>query len=165
MKSSIRARKVLGDERGVTIIEALIAAVVVGIAAVGVAVMFASGQAFVSAEGDNRVAVSLAQQRVEQVRAYGYQGLIAVCLPTPTAYCPSSATPVDVPGSGSGSCVSGEPCYRRTTTVDCVNRDDYAGGSEACVSGTSAFLIRVIVQTLNDPKTRTVTLLSVLAPR
>ena len=148
-----------------SILEALIASSVIGIGAVGAVLMFASGQAFVSAEGDNRVAAALAQQRVEQVRAYGYSGLIAVCLPTPTASCPSSATPVDVPGSGTGACVTGEPCYRRTTLVDCISRDNYVGGSEACVANTSAFLINVTIQSVGDPKTRTVTLSSVLAPR
>src|SRR5262245_55442504 len=98
------------DTRGVTLVEALIAAVVVGIAAVGVALMLGNGQAFISAEGDNRVAVFLAQQRIEQVRAYSYAGLVQECLPPsgPTVNCPSSATAVNVSGTGVPGCVAGE---------------------------------------------------------
>src|SRR5215475_7805615 len=67
-----RARKfgrLLDDRSGITLIESLIACLVVGIAAVGLATMFARGQASISGEGDNRVAVYLAQQKVEMARA------------------------------------------------------------------------------------------------
>jgi type II secretory pathway pseudopilin PulG len=168
-------REALGDPRGVTLVEALIGAVIVGIAAVGVALMFSSGQAFINAEGDSRVATYLAQQRIEQVRARGYAGIFAVCVP-PTGDCPAPAPPnnsVNLPGSGTGSCAAGEPCYRRTTNIECRPRDNYAAASEACVLGTSALVITITAQpgTLSgvtftaDPKGRTATLTSILAPR
>src|SRR5262245_24870357 len=57
-----RSRKLggfLADRTGITLIESLMACLVVGIAAVGLATMFARGQASISGEGDNRVAVYL----------------------------------------------------------------------------------------------------------
>src|SRR5262245_17121042 len=44
----------LRDRSGITLIESLIACLIVGIAAVGLATMFARGQASISGEGDNR---------------------------------------------------------------------------------------------------------------
>ena len=65
-------RRLSRDTRGISIIEVLIAALLLGIASAGVAVMFGSGQAFIVGEGDNRVALALARQAVEQVRASGF---------------------------------------------------------------------------------------------
>ncbi len=64
-------RRLSRDSRGISIIEVLIAALLLGIASAGVAVMFGSGQAFIVGEGDNRVALALARQAVEQVRGLG----------------------------------------------------------------------------------------------
>lgn len=65
-------RRLLRDRRGVSIIEVLIAALLLGIATAGVTLMFGTGQAFIVGEGDNRVALALARQAVEQVRASGF---------------------------------------------------------------------------------------------
>lgn len=65
-------RGLLRDRRGVSIIEVLIAALLLGIATAGVTLMFGTGQAFIVGEGDNRVALALARQAVEQVRASGF---------------------------------------------------------------------------------------------
>ena len=62
----------LRGERGVAIIEVLTAAVILAIAVIGLAVMFSWGQSFVVAQGDDRVALYLAQQRIESLRASGY---------------------------------------------------------------------------------------------
>ncbi len=73
MKSPARAlRIILQDQRGVSILEVLVAALLLGIASAGVAVMFGTGQAFIVGEGDNRIAAALARQAVEQVRATGF---------------------------------------------------------------------------------------------
>jgi Tfp pilus assembly protein PilV len=66
------ARRLLRDTQGVSIIEVLIAALLLGIATAGVTLMFGTGQAFIVGEGDNRVALALARQAVEQVRASGF---------------------------------------------------------------------------------------------
>jgi Tfp pilus assembly protein PilV len=65
-------RRLLRDSRGVSIVEVLIAALLLGIATAGVTLMFGTGQAFIVGEGDNRVALALARQAVEQVRASGF---------------------------------------------------------------------------------------------
>ena len=72
MTSKIRPR-IWGDS-GLSIVEVLAATLVVGIAVVGVALMFGKGAAWVSATGDDRVAAGLAQQRIEEIRASGWGG-------------------------------------------------------------------------------------------
>ena len=64
-----RRRPVLRDQSGVSIVEVLAVMVVIGIAVVGVALMFGRGNAWVAAIGDDRVAAGLAQERIEQIRA------------------------------------------------------------------------------------------------
>src|SRR6266511_1546051 len=72
------------DASGITLIEVLIASLIVGIGAIGLALMFAHGQAFIAGEGDNRVAVYLAQQKIEEVRAQRvFQGFDILTTPTP----------------------------------------------------------------------------------
>ncbi len=78
----------LRGECGVAIIETLVAGVVLAIAAIGLAVMFSWGQSFVVAQGDDRVALYLAQQRIESLRASGYTAVEALnsnCGGTPEA--------------------------------------------------------------------------------
>jgi len=57
---------------GLGIIEVLAVTVIVGIAVIGVALMFGKGSAWVAATGADRVAAGLAQQRIEQIRACGW---------------------------------------------------------------------------------------------
>jgi type II secretory pathway pseudopilin PulG len=64
--------RLIQDSRGISIVEVLIAAMLLGIASAGVTLMFGSGQALIIGEGDNRVALALARQAVEQVRASGF---------------------------------------------------------------------------------------------
>jgi len=67
-----RLRRIVRDRRGISVVEVLIAALLLGIASAGVTLMFGSGQAFIAGEGDNRVALALARQAIEQVRASGF---------------------------------------------------------------------------------------------
>jgi Tfp pilus assembly protein PilV len=75
LKSSIRGEVTgatmgavaLASERGIALLEVLIAGLVLGIAVTGLAMMFVRGQGFVVAEGDTRVALYLAQQKVEKL--------------------------------------------------------------------------------------------------
>src|SRR5690242_5793823 len=112
----------LADRSGITLIESLIACLVVGIAAVGLATMFARGQASISGEGDNRVAVYLAQQKIEMARAM-CQARIADsgCVNFLTA---ATGTP-DLFSKDMAAVVS-NPFYTRTTVLDCVSVDDYS---------------------------------------
>ena len=141
-------RRVVGEQRGLSLVEVLVASVVVGIAGVGVAMMFGTGQAYINAEGDNRVMLFLAQQRIEQVRALGYSSLFAS------------------PPSSSTQAVPNHPGYTRSVSIECVPRDNYAAASEACVNGTSALrIVATVSVTPADAKSPSVVLRSILAPR
>ena len=69
MRSALCA---LRNQRGVLIVEVLVAGVVFAVAIMGLVVMFGWGQTFVVAQGDDRVALYLAQQQIESLRASGY---------------------------------------------------------------------------------------------
>jgi Tfp pilus assembly protein PilV len=82
------------DQTGVALLEVLVTAVVVSIAAAGLALMYAFGNTWVVSKGDDRVALSLAQQKIEQLRSLGF-GCIFVGGPatyssttTPLVNCP-----------------------------------------------------------------------------
>ena len=59
----------LAKQTGLSLIEVLVAGLVMGTAVVGVALMYGTGSSWVTAMGEDRVAAGLAQQRIEQVRA------------------------------------------------------------------------------------------------
>jgi hypothetical protein len=65
-------RSTLRGTAGLGLVEVLAVTVIVGIAVIGVALMFGKGSAWVSATGADRVAAGLAQQRIEQIRACGW---------------------------------------------------------------------------------------------
>jgi type II secretory pathway pseudopilin PulG len=67
-----RLCRVARDRRGISVVEVLVAALLLSIASAGVTLMFGSGQAFIVGEGDNRVALALARQAIERVRASGF---------------------------------------------------------------------------------------------
>jgi type II secretory pathway pseudopilin PulG len=104
-------------EAGVSLIEVLIGAVISGIAAVGIALMFSTGQAYVQAEGDNRVALQLAQQQIEGIIASGF-GSTSTPYPTPSP-----------PWDGreeTARLIPSHPGYERTTTVGAVCPGNFA---------------------------------------
>ncbi len=59
-------------EAGLSVVDVLVASLVTGIAIVGAALMFGSGSAWVSLLGEDRVALGLAQQRIEELRDRGW---------------------------------------------------------------------------------------------
>ncbi|MGH7412341.1 MAG: type IV pilus modification PilV family protein [Candidatus Methylomirabilis sp.] len=71
---ALRARALwrLGDQAGVSLVEILIAGLVVGVAVIGLALMFSRGNTYVFATGDDRIALGLAEQKIEQIRAAGF---------------------------------------------------------------------------------------------
>lgn len=115
----------LGGAEGIAILEVLIAGVVLAIAIIGLALMFSSGQSLVVAEGDERVSIYLAQQKIERLRA-----LLFRCIPVgitgdavgPEADCPAE-TQQDYNEDGAEL---GFPGYRRTTVVQCADPDTFA---------------------------------------
>ena len=139
----------LRGERGVAIIEALVAGVVLAIAAIGLAVLFSWGQSFVVAQGDNRVALYLAQQRIESLRASGYgaaEVLKSNCGGT-------SPAPDETLTAGMGNSQS----FTRQTAVEYVNDDDFTD----LKCGTDSIRITVTV-TPNMLQGEPVTLQTVL---
>ena len=138
-------RNRFSGQSGVATLEVLISSVIVGVAVVGVALMFATGQAYITAEGDNRVGLFLAQQGIERLRAGGYTALaVAEITENP---------------------VLNHPGYIRISSVACVDRDNYDSTPVSCAGATSpAKRIKVTVQTaLSNPMATPVTLQSVLA--
>ena len=67
----------LGDERGIALLEVLMGSVILSIAMIGLALMFSFGMSWVTGEGGERVALFLAQQRMEELRAIGLARAIA----------------------------------------------------------------------------------------
>ena len=130
--------RMLRDTRGISIIEVLIAALLLGIATAGVALMFGSGQAFIVGEGDNRVALALARQAVEQVRASGFG---------PT----SGADPRQELTFNSTAYGTTYPGYERTITITSVCATNFL---PACVPPAviEAKLITVTVRALQGVK-------------
>ena len=139
----------LADRTGITLMESLIACLVVGIAAVGLATMFAHGQGIIGAEGDNRVAVYLAQQEIELRRALGFAALTTI----PTEYFSRSMAVV----------ASSNAFYTRSGIVECVDATDYTSVVDCATLGHAK---RVTVTVQSAPAaSRNVTLQGVLADR
>jgi type II secretory pathway pseudopilin PulG len=87
-----RSRSLRGQQ-GFAILEILMGAVVLAIAVLGVALMFSEGQSFAVADGDDRVALALAQEKIEHVKSLGFN-----CIPSPAG--PGSPnTPMPVIGT------------------------------------------------------------------
>ena len=101
---------VRGRQSGFSMIEVLIAAVIVAIAIVGLFMMYSTGQALVQAQGSNRVAVQLAQQRVEELRAGGFGTALLPDGRQETAF-------VSIPDN---------PGYERTTVISGVCPNDFS---------------------------------------
>ncbi len=155
-------------QRGFTLIEALIAAFVVGTAAVAVAMMFGTAQNFVHAEGDNRVAFYVAQQRMEQIRSTGFG---SSTLPDPREETAATGVQID-----NFSDVNAVPGLRRQTIITGVCATDYslAWNSGSCSPANPqvlAKLVTVSVRVLDgptsftDPQTQPAVIQAVLVKR
>ena len=113
----VPGKSLLGDLRGVALVEVLIAAVVLGIAIIGLASMFSSGQSFVVAEGDERAAIFLAQQKIEKLRSLDF-----TCIPVGTGNSVASDCTGTPPQDYNETPEElGFPRYTRTTVVLCVD--------------------------------------------
>jgi len=159
------ARTAAWEQRGFTLIEALIAAGIVGIAAVGVAMMVGTAQNFVQAEGGNRVAFYVAQQRMEQIRSTGFG---SATLPDPREE--TAATGVQIDNFSDTDAVPG---FRRQTLITGVCPTDYSLAWNNCPTSSVllAKLVTVSVRVLDggttftDPQTQPVVIQSVLVKR
>jgi hypothetical protein len=77
------------------ILEALIASVVLALAVVGLALMFSEGQSYAVADGDDRIALALAQEKLEHVKSLGFK-----CIPVQATVATANTPVAAVPGSG-----------------------------------------------------------------
>jgi len=141
------AKKRTTGEDGYALLEVLVGGVVQAIALVGLALMFALGQALVVAQGDDRVALYLAQQKIEEARSLGFS---AVAM-----------------GSHTDTVTAGQTAGQTFTRVTCISYvgdaslgEPPAGGC-AVGAGTSTKRIKVTV-TPAQPQADPVTLETVL---
>ncbi|HYB40713.1 MAG TPA: hypothetical protein VEL75_03025 [Candidatus Methylomirabilis sp.] len=156
------ARHDPGDEVGIALLEVLVASIVVGFTAVAVALLFSLGNTWVMAGGDNRVAIGLAQQKVEQLRAMTF-GCIPLGGPGPKAAVPPCTVTQNYNEGGSTwvtatGASAPAPSNRGFTRITCVqyvsdtnfNSPPYTGSTTGtpCLPGnpTSTKRIVVIVQ-------------------
>ena len=138
------------SEAGVALLEVLVTAVVVGIAAIGIAFMYSYGNTWVVAGGDQRVALKLAEQKIEQLRSLGFACIplggpaVYASLPGTCALSPSSSYSQNY-NEGGGTWVTAtgsvapQPTptntnrsFKRLTCVEYVtsgNSPAYAGGT------------------------------------
>jgi type II secretory pathway pseudopilin PulG len=145
---------------GFTLLEAVISAMVIGIAGMGVLMMFSTGQTYVQASGTERIAAQLAQQRIEQVRATGY----------------GTKFPPDPREETIWTAVPGNPGYERMTVITDVCSTNFviAWDSGGCVPSTTEAQTRIVVVTvralnnnapLTDPQTTPAVMQTVLVRR
>ena len=73
----MKARRTLTGQEGFTLIEILAAAIILGIAVVGLTLLLSRGQAFIVAQGDTRIALYLTEQKIERKEPRGPLELIS----------------------------------------------------------------------------------------
>jgi type II secretory pathway pseudopilin PulG len=150
----------LASPAGFTILEAIVAAAVVGMAGMGVLMMFGTGQTYVQSSGMDRIAAQLAQQRIEQVRAAGY----------------GTKFPPDPREELTMTAIPGNPGFERTTVITekCSTNFAIAWNDGGCVPATTEAqtkLVVVTVRALNgsgpgtDPQTTPAVMQTVLVRR
>lgn len=155
-----RLVRVLASPAGFTILEAIVAALVVGIAGMGVLMLFGTGQTYIQSSGTDRIAAQLAQQRIEQVRASGY----------------GKKFPLDPREELVMTAVPGNPGFERTTVVTEVCSTNFAiawnnGGCAPATTEAQTKLVIVTVRALNgggtgtDPQTTPAVMQTVLVRR
>jgi hypothetical protein len=109
LRTSRRVR-ILASRSGFTLLEAVLSALLVAIAGMGVLMMFSNGQTAVYSSGQDRIAAQLAQQRIEQIRATGY----------------GTKFPPDPRAETGWTAVPGNPGYERKTVITEVCSTNFA---------------------------------------
>ena len=88
------------DQRGMALLEVVIASVIIGITVLGVSLMLVRGTSFTASQGTNQAVLYLAEQKLERLRVLGFIG-------TP-ALGPTTS------GANDGCADNTEPCYNET---------------------------------------------------
>ena len=89
----------LGGESGLALAEVLIASLIIGIVLIGLALMVSWSQALVVGQGDSQVVLFLAEQKLEKLRVWGFDGAQVLNWDDALAI---------------GGCTDDEPCYTET---------------------------------------------------
>ena len=131
------------SSRGIALLEVLIAGAILAIAVIGLALMFSWGQTFVVAQGDDRVALYLAQQKIEALRASGFN-LLQVGDETLVAGCPNAEPCYRETGIQAGA--GGAQTFTRETRVDYVNNDLSTVPGECTPGGGATNIKRICVR-------------------
>jgi type II secretory pathway pseudopilin PulG len=141
----------LAGESGMSLLEVIFGIAIVGVAAVGMAMMFGMGQGMVQGGGDNRAALSIAQQRLEQVRAAGFG---PSTLPDPREELAAQGVQID--NFGDSDAVPG---FRRRTVITgvCPTNFAIAHNDGGCPSSPNleAKLVTVTVRMMNPATSNT----------
>ena len=140
-----RSRGGAGDcsQAGYALLEVLVTALVVGIAVAGVALMFSFGNTWVVAKGDDRVALGIAQQKIEQLRSLTFNCIFVggpASYTTPLPGCTATQNYDEPQGPGwvaAGGTTAPAPSSRSFTRLTCVEyvtdtdvaSPAYAGGT------------------------------------
>jgi type II secretory pathway pseudopilin PulG len=161
-------RSTLRGTAGLSIVEVLAVTVIVGIAVIGVALMFGKGSAWVSATGADRVAAGLAQQRIEQIRGCGWDVATADplkpkdCAGLPEAPPLKTALGVLLPETDIKA--GNNHTFTRTVCIQYVDPETPQGLGEppfapACPPGAATPMVRItVVVSSTQPETSPVTL-------
>ena len=159
-----RDRRLLNGESGFSLVEVIISSLVAGTALIGLALMYSNGLAFlIGGGGDVQTALYLAQHKLEQLRAKGFDVLVAGdqtltsgCVATwPSTTQPSEPCYDEQPIYFYSATLSGGSFtynsekqysnYHRTTRVECVDPNDFSGPGITCPSPPTAKRITVTV--------------------
>jgi hypothetical protein len=165
-------RSTLRGTAGLGLVEVLAVTVIVGIAVIGVALMFGKGSAWVSATGADRVAAGLAQQRIEQIRACGWN--VATADPSdPTAPPSCPGLPEALPlltglgvllpdpdiQAGNNQTFTRRVCIQYVDPTTAKGLEERPFALPACPPGDPTSMIRVtVVVSSSHPETSPVTL-------
>jgi len=109
----------LATEDGLAFIEALVASLLFMLTIVPVAFLLSLPRSYIVAEGDERVAFYLAEQKLEQLRALGFAAVPIGGPPIATCTGPTCYHEALTAG------VANAQTFTRRTTVDCVAKSDF----------------------------------------
>jgi prepilin-type N-terminal cleavage/methylation domain-containing protein len=124
----------LGPQRGMSLIEILIAMLLLGTALIGLAVVFPLSSIAVTDGGFLTVANGLAMEPIERAKRETYATLKATF---DTAYGDNSAQSLTS---------AGFPGFTRTVQVS-----DYSGGGNGCTTGAAPFDCSLVTVTVSTP--------------
>ena len=113
----------LTKQTGITLVETLVAGLVMGTAIVGVSLMYGTGRSWVVATGEGRVATGLAQQMIEQLRTQGWSCVTAT--PPSPAPCEIGVPMTEAAVYPAGAVDAGVRAFTRSTCIQYVSESDW----------------------------------------